>query len=279
MKKISKLFAEIVAIILCIFYLFPVYIVFVNSFKNRSELYENALALPTKFSFQYYIKAIEKMNFLKAFGNSLIVTLVSIAILVVLASMTAWMLVRTDNRFSRIMFMIFVATMIIPFQTIMMPLMQVMGWARDNLHLPMLDTLGALIYMNVGFGSSMAVFLYHGFVKSIPISLEEAATIDGCNKFGVFWKIVFPMLKPTTVTVMILDVIWIWNDYLLPRLVLSSKSLRTIPLSTASFFGQFTIEWNLSMAGLMMTIIPVIIFYLVAQKYIVKGVAAGAVKL
>jgi raffinose/stachyose/melibiose transport system permease protein len=175
--------------------------------------------------------------------------------------------------------MIFVATMIIPFQTIMMPLMQVMGWVRDTLHIPMLNTMGGLIYMNIGFGTSMAVFLYHGFVKSIPISLEEAATIDGCNKFKVFWKIVFPMLKPTTATVMILDVIWIWNDYLLPSLVLSSKTLRTIPLSTASFFGQFTIEWNLAMAGLMLTITPVIIFYLSAQKYIVKGVAAGAVKL
>jgi raffinose/stachyose/melibiose transport system permease protein len=237
------------------------------------------LALPKQFSFEFFSEAMEKMNFLKAFTNSLIVTVVSIAIIVILASMTAWMLVRSNNKLSKIIFMIFVATMIIPFQTLMMPLMQVMGWVRDTLHIPMLNTLGGLIYMNVGFGASMAVFLYHGFVKTIPVSLEEAATIDGCNKFMVFRKIVFPMLKPTTTTVMILDVIWIWNDYLLPRLVLSSKSLRTIPLSTASFFGQFTIEWNLAMAGLMLTIIPVIIFYLAAQKYIVKGVAAGAVKL
>ena len=114
--------------------------------------------------------------------------------------------------------------------------------------------------MYIGFGASMAVFLYHGFVKSIPVSLEEAATIDGCTKFGVFWKIVFPMLKPTTMTVIILDVIWIWNDYLLPSLVLSSKANRTIPLSTFSFFGQFTIQWNKAMAGLTLTIIPVVIF-------------------
>lgn len=237
------------------------------------------LALPDKLSFQFYQTAMDKMNFIRSFGNSLIVTTVSIAIIVVLASGTAWMLVRANNKISKILFMVFIATMIIPFQTIMMPLMQVMGWAGRQLHIPILDTLGGLIYMNVGFGASMAVFLYHGFVKSIPISLEEAATLDGCNIFQVFWKIVFPMLKPTTVTVIILDVIWIWNDYLLPRLVLSSKTLRTIPLSTASFFGQFTIEWNLAMAGLMLTIIPVIIFYLAAQKYIVKGVAAGAVKL
>lgn len=279
MKKFQRLIIEIVAIVICVCYLFPIYIVLVNAFKNRSELYENMLALPKRLTFEYFLKAMEKMNILKAFGNSLIVTVISIAILVVLASMTAWMFVRTNNKFSKIMFLVFVATMIIPFQTIMMPLMQVMGWVRDHLHIQMLNSLGGLIYMNVGFGASMAVFLYHGFVKSIPISLEEAATIDGCNKFRVFWKIVFPMLKPTTVTVMILDVIWIWNDYLLPSLVLSSKDLRTIPLSTASFFGQFTIEWNMAMAGLMMTIIPVIIFYLAAQKYIIKGVAAGAVKL
>lgn len=279
MKKAGKTLLEFLVIILCLVYLFPIYIVLVNSFKNRSELYENMLALPHSLSFEFFAKAMEKMNFLRAFGNSLLITVVSIAVIIVLASMTAWMFVRTDNRLSRILFMVFVATMIIPFQTIMMPLMQVMGWVRDNLHISMLNSLGGLIYMNIGFGTSMAVFLYHGFVKSIPVSLEEAATIDGCNKFKVFWKIVFPMLKPTTVTVMILDVIWIWNDYLLPSLVLSSKSLRTIPLSTASFFGQFTIEWNLAMAGLMLTITPVIIFYLSAQKYIVKGVAAGAVKL
>ncbi|MHB8129643.1 MAG: carbohydrate ABC transporter permease [Mobilitalea sp.] len=279
MKKVSKIFIEIIAVVFCLNYLFPIYIVLSNSFKNRQELYENMLALPSKISFEYFTKAMEKMNFLRSFSNSLIVTVISIAIIAVLASMTAWMLVRTNDKLSKWLFMIFVATLIIPFQTIMMPLMQVMGWVRETLHLPMLNTLGGLIYMNVGFGASMAVFLYHGFIKSIPISLEEAATIDGCNKFKVFWKIVFPILKPTTVTVMILDVIWIWNDYLLPSLALSSKDLRTIPLSTASFFGQFTIEWNLAMAGLMLTIIPVIIFYLAAQKYIVKGVAAGAVKM
>lgn len=276
--KAKKITINVVAVAICMVYLFPIYIVVANSFKNRAELYENLLALPSKLSLEYYAKAMEKMNFLSAITNSFLVTSISIVIIATLASMTAWMLVRVDNALSRTLFMVFVATMLIPFQTLMMPLMQVMGWARDTLHLPMLDTLGGLIYMNVGFGASMAVFLYHGFIKSIPLSLEEAATIDGCNKFQVFWKIVFPMLKPTTVTVVILDVIWIWNDYLLPSLVISQKALRTIPLSTASFFGQFTIQWNLAMAGLTLTIIPVIVFYLMAQKHIIKGVAAGAVK-
>ena len=278
MEKFKKIILNTIVLILCVGYLFPIYIIVANSFKNRSELYENILALPSRLSFEYYAEAMKKMQFLNAFQNSLIVTLVSILFIVTLASMTAWMLVRTEKVISVIIFNVFVATMLIPFQTLMMPLMQEMGWIRDNLHIPMMDTLGGLIYMNIGFGASMAVFLYHGFVKSIPISLEEAATIDGCTKLGVFWKIVFPMLKPTTVTVIILDVIWIWNDYLLPSLVISSKANRTIPLSTASFFGQFTIQWNMAMAGLTLTIIPVIIFYLCAQKYIIKGVAAGAVK-
>ncbi|MDF2951343.1 MAG: sugar transporter permease [Anaerocolumna sp.] len=278
MKKLGKVLIEITLMIVCAAYLFPVYIVLANSFKNRQELYENMLALPEKLTLEYYLEAVEKMNFSRAFGNSLIVTIVSIGIIVILGSMTAWMLVRTENKLSKFLFMVLVATMLIPFQTLMMPLMQVMSWSKTTLQVPMLDSLGGLIYMNVGFGASMAVFLYHGFVKSIPVSLEEAATIDGGNKLTVFFRIVFPMLKPTTVTVMILDVIWIWNDYLLPSLVLSNKNLRTIPLSTASFFGQFTIQWNLAMAGLMLTIIPVIIFYLAAQKYIIKGVAAGAVK-
>ncbi|MFT3985626.1 MAG: carbohydrate ABC transporter permease [Lachnospiraceae bacterium] len=278
MKRLQKILANAAIVFFCCVYLFPIYIIIVNSFKSRSELYENILALPDSIGFTYYADAMKKMEFLNAFKNSLIVTIVSIFFIVVLASMTAWMLVRTEHVISTLLFNLFIATMLIPFQTLMMPLMQEMGWVRDTLHIPMLDTLGGLIYMNIGFGASMAVFLYHGFVKSIPISLEEAATIDGCTRLGVFWKIVFPMLKPTTVTVIILDVIWIWNDYLLPSLIISGKANRTIPLSTASFFGQFTIQWNMAMAGLTLTIIPVIVFYLCAQKYIIKGVAAGAVK-
>lgn len=278
MRKTKRVLANVLFLIGCCMYLFPIYIVIVNAFKSRSEIYENILSLPSAFNFEYFFAAMKKMEFLNAFKNSSIVTFGSILLIIILASMTAWMLARTNGKISKTIFSVLVATMLIPFQTIMMPLMQEMGWIKDTLGIPMIDTLGGLIYMNIGFGASMAVFLYHGFITAIPISLEEAATIDGCSKWGVFWQIVFPMLKPTTVTVIILDVIWIWNDYLLPSLVITSKNLRTIPLSTFSFFGQFTIQWNLAMAGLTLTIIPVIIFYLCAQKYIIKGVAAGAVK-
>jgi raffinose/stachyose/melibiose transport system permease protein len=278
MRKASKFIFEALLLALALLFLSPIYIVLVNSFKSRAELYQNALALPSSLGFDYYAEAMNKMNFLTAFGNSLFVTIVSVIFIVTLSSMTAWMLVRTDDKLSRIIFMILVSTMLIPFQTLMMPLMQVMDWIRNHFHLPMLNTHGGLIYMNIGFHASMAVFLYHGFIKSVPIALEEAATLDGCTKFGVFWRIVFPMLKTITITIAILDVMAMWNDYLLPSLTLSDKGLRTIPLSTFYFFGEFTIVWNQAMAGLTLTIIPVVIFYLLAQKYIIKGIAAGAVK-
>ncbi len=276
--KTSKVFANIALMIFCLLYLFPIYLILTNSFKSRSEMYENMVALPSKLSLKYYESALGKMNFAISIKNSLILTLVSIAILVILCSMTAWMFVRSKNKLSGALFGILVATMLIPFQTIMMPLMQEMNWIGNHVGVKMTDTIPGLVFMYIGFGAGMGVFLYHGFISSIPVSLEEAAIIDGCNTWRVFWKIVFPMLKPTTMTVIILDVIWIWNDYLLPSLTLKAKANRTIPISTAKFFGQYTISWNEAMAALVVTIIPVAIFYLACQKYIIKGVAAGAVK-
>lgn len=274
----SKIAANVVLMIFCLLYLFPIYLILTNSFKSRSEMYESMVALPSKISSKYYASALGKMNFAISIKNSLILTLISIAILVVLCSMTAWMFVRSNNKLSGALFGILVATMLIPFQTIMMPLMQEMNWIGNNFGIKMTDTIPGLIFMYTGFGAGMGVFLYHGFISSIPVSLEEAAIIDGCNTWQTFWRIVFPMLKPTTMTVIILDVIWIWNDYLLPSLTLKAKANRTIPISTAKFFGQYTISWNEAMAALVVTIIPVAIFYLACQKYIIKGVAAGAVK-
>lgn len=278
MGKVGKVIKDVLLVLLALVFLSPIYIIFVNSFKDRQELYDNALSLPTNFSLQYYLQAMEKMNFLSAIVNSLYVTIVSVIIIVVLSSMTAWMLVRTNNKLSTFIFMTFIATMLIPFQTLMMPLMQLMSSITNNLNIPVYNTHEGLIFMNVGFHASLSVFLYHGFIKSIPITLEEAATIDGATKFGVFWRIIFPMLKPITATVMILNVISIWNDFLLPSLTLIDTGLRTIPLSTFYFFGEFTIQWNLAMAGLTLTIIPVIIFYALAQKHIIKGIGEGAVK-
>jgi len=278
MNKAKHGIVSLLIVIIALLFLSPLYIMIINSFKTRAELYENVLALPGNFSFEYYTAAIKKMNFFGVLGNSLFVTIATVIFVILLASMTAWMLVRRDNVMSKIIFFLFVSTMLIPFQTLMMPLMQVMDWMRTYLHLPMLNTHGGLIFMNIGFHAGIAVFLYHGFIKSVPIALEEAAVLDGCSTFGVFWRIVFPLLKSISVTVAILDVIASWNDYLLPSLVLSDKGLRTIQLSTFYFFGEFTIVWNQAMAGLTLTIIPIVIFYAIAQKFIIKGIAAGAVK-
>lgn len=277
-KKAIRVVGSVLLLLLSLVYLSPFYLILVNAFKNRAEISLNPLGLPKSLTFEYFAKAIEKMDFLTAFKNSLIVTVLTIVFVVILSSMTAWWLVRRPSRLSSVVFYTFVATMIIPFQAIMMPLMQFMGMIQNGTGIPMLNTHGGLIYMHVGFSVGMSIFLYHGFIKTVPVSIEEAGVLDGCNTWQLFWQVVFPMLKNTTMTVIILNAISIWNDYLLPSLVLSSKSLRTIPLSTFSFFGEFTIQWNLAMAGLTLTMIPIILLYVLAQKYIVAGVAAGAVK-
>lgn len=281
MKGKTKKSAAFIIIgwIVAVYTLFPIYIMIINSFKGRAQIFTDTMGLPKPFDFSYYATAIERMNFGKAFFNSLIISVISISLIIVFSSMTAWAIVRSRSKAANFIFYLFIATMLIPFQAVMIPLMQYMStWEIKSIGFSMIDSYYGLIFMYIGFGTSLSVFLYHGFIKSIPKSLEEAAMIDGCNKFQVFWKIVFPTLKPITVTVAILNVIWIWNDYLLPSLVLRSPEHRTIPLSTFYFFGQFTIQWNLAMAGLVLTIIPIIIFYLFSQRYIIKGVMDGAVK-
>lgn len=278
MKKRKNIIVSTVLVIFGLIFLSPFYLVFVNSFKNRVEIALNPLSLPETWSFEYFKEAIEKMDFLKTLGNTVKVSFLSVAFIILLTSTTAWIMVRMKNRLTEILFYSLIATMIIPMQSIMMPLMQFMGIMTDQTGIPFLNSHFGLIYMNIGFGCGMSVFLFHGFIKSIPISIEEAALLDGCNLWQRYWYVVFPMLKNITITVAILDVIWLWNDYLLPSLTLSSKKLFTLPLSTFSFFEQYTIQWNLAMAGLSMTIIPVILFYLAAQKHIMDSVVSGAVK-
>lgn len=279
MKKAKSTLSSVLLVCLSLIWLSPIYIILANSFKSRDEMYVNPLGMPVKFSLEYYSGAMEKMNFLRAFGVSLVITIVSVAIIVVLCAMAAWMMARSDGKLSKAIYYTLILTMLIPFQTLMMPLMQEMNSLEKLLGIQIKDTIGGLIFMYIGFGAGMGVFMFYGFVKgSLPRTLEEAAIIDGCNTWQLFWRVVFPMMKPTIITLVILDVIWIWNDYLLPSLTLKSASNRTIPIGTQIFFGQYTIEWNMAMAALMLTIIPVVVFYLCAQKHIVKGVAAGAVK-
>ena len=279
MKKAKSTLSSVLLVCLSLIWLSPIYIILANSFKSRDEMYVNPLGMPVKFSLEYYSGAMEKMNFLRAFGVSLVITIVSVAIIVVLCAMAAWMMARSDGKLSKAIYYTLILTMLIPFQTLMMPLMQEMNSLEKLLGIQIKDTIGGLIFMYIGFGAGMGVFMFYGFVKgSLPRTLEEAAIIDGCNTWQLFWRVVFPLMKPTIITLVILDAIWIWNDYLLPSLTLKSASNRTIPIGTQIFFGQYTIEWNMAMAALMLTIIPVVVFYLCAQKHIVKGVAAGAVK-
>jgi len=266
----KKIILTIVGIVTGLIFLAPFWVIIINSFKTKRELFESTLAFPKEFIFDNYKKAFESLDFLKTLGTSLLITICSITIIVIFSSMAGWMLQRTKSKVSNIILMIFVVSMLIPFQAVMLPLVRIMG----KLHLL---NIPGLIFMYLGFGSAMSIFLYHGFVKGIPKELDEAATIDGCSKFQTFRYVIFPLLKPTTVTVAILNLVWIWNDYLLPSLVINGKN-PTIPLKTFLFFGEYTKQWHLALAGLVITILPVIIFYFFAQKQIIESIVEGSVK-
>ncbi len=263
---------EIVAIILALIFLVPFYFVFINSVKSFSEILLDAAAWPKEILFSNYAKVWEIISFEHAFFNSLMITVISIAGIVVISSMAAWKMVRTPGKVSKFLFVFFVSAMVIPFQTVMIPLMKLGGM------MGIMNSIPGIVIMYFGFGVSLSLFLFHGFVKTIPQEIEESARVDGCSQFGVFWRIVFPLLKPITVTVIILNTLWIWNDYLLPLLVLQDAELRTIPLATSSFFAQYTKQWDMGLAALVLGIAPIIVFFLFLQKHIIKGIAAGSIK-
>ncbi|KGM98224.1 carbohydrate ABC transporter permease [Clostridium botulinum] len=270
---VKKVTWNVFAICIAIIFLSPLYIAFTNSFKTQKGLFLNVLGLPGNgtFTFDNYIQAFEDLNFFHSFMNSFLITTISTVLIVVFSSMAAWMLVRSKTKLSKFLFFLFAAAMLIPFQSVMLPLINIMG------KLNLLNPVG-LVFMYLGFGSSLSIIMYHGFIKNIPLELEEAAIIDGCNKFQVFWIIVFPLLKPITVTVSILNAMWIWNDFLLPQLVINKPEWQTLPLKMFYFFGEYSKKWNLALAGLVLAMIPIIIFYFFAQKHIVKGVTQGSIK-
>ena len=226
--------------------------------------------MPEAWCFDNFVEAFIDLNFVNSLWNSVLITGVSVIIIVLFSSMAGYALSRNKSKVSGVILLLFVSAMLIPFQSVMIPLVSIFGQAD------MLNQAG-LIFMYLGFGSSLSIFLYHGAMTGVPVSLDEAALIDGANKFQTFWHIVFPLLKPISVTVAILNIIWIWNDYLLPSLILSEQSA-TIPLKMFYFFGQYTKQWHLALAGLTIAIIPVIIAYFFAQKQIIEGVSEGAVK-
>jgi raffinose/stachyose/melibiose transport system permease protein len=266
----------------------PFLLVIINSSKPSLKIIMDPLAFPENPSqFITNVKTViasPNVRYASSFFSTLIITVISAGLLVLISSMGAWVLVRTKTTLSYAVFMVFVAAMVIPFQVVMFPLITwfhliEVGLGLFDTPLRLLQNYPGIIFAYMGFGSSLSIFLFHGFIKSVPLELEEAATIDGCTRPGTFFKIVFPILTPITVTVIILNSIWIWNDYLLPLLVLGSgNAVQTLPLAVASFVGSFVKKWDLILTATLMTMLPVIIMFLILQKHIIKGMVDGSVK-
>lgn len=275
-RKWLQLSGFTIVSIIFFLYMIPFFMVFINSFKQKRDIITGPLSVFAQkgYTLKNYIEAFQKMDFLNAFRNSVLITGCSTLLVIVLSAMVAYYFTRTKNLFSKVFFCMMAASMIIPFQAIMIPLVSIYG-AR----LQLLNHRLTLIFMHTGFAMSMSVFIYQGFIKSgIPLSLEEAAYLDGCSRIQTFFKVVFPLLKPTTATLVILNVLAFWNDYLLPSLVLGKKELYTLPLSTYVFYGTYSADYGVIMAALVLIIAPILVLYLFLQKQIINGVVAGAVK-
>lgn len=272
--KFSNFLIFAFLLILSFVFLIPIITVISNSFKDKFSISQTPFVLPNSDTFagiENYIKGVNDTGFVWAFLWSLFITVASVGIIVLFTSMTAWYITRIKSRFNSVLYYLFVFSMIVPFQMVMFTMSKIANILR-------LDNPLGLIFIYLGFGAGLSVFIFSGFVKSIPLSLEEAAIIDGCNVFGTFWHVVFPILKPTAITVAILNTMWIWNDYLLPYLVIGSD-YKTIPIAVQYLKGGYgSVDMGAMMAMLVLSIVPVVIFYLSCQKYIIKGVAAGAVK-
>ena len=260
--------------VLAVIFLLPIFIVLMNSFKGQFYIADMPFKFPDANTFaglDNYIGGIEKTDFISAFGYSVFITVLSVGVIVFFPSMTAWYIVRVKGRLSKLLYYSFVLSMVIPFQIIMYTMVKV----ANVLYL---DNPIGIILIYLGLGSGLSIFMYSGFVKSVPIEVEEAAMVDGCNPSTTFFKIIMPILKPIAITVAILNAMWIWNDYLLPLLLIGSD-YRTIPLAVQYLKGGYgSIDMGAMMALLVLAIIPIVIFYLFSQKYIIEGVVAGAVK-
>ena len=273
----GKMVLTIIFTVICIAYIMPILIVLMNSFKSNAAVNTQTFAFPNANSFvgfQNYIKGMTFGNypFLKAVGYSLFITLASTALILVCTSMAAWYVSRVGSFFSKIVYYLCVFSMVVPFQMVMFTLAK----TADTMKLNRPWTI-PIVYL--GFGAGLAVFMFTGFVKSIPRSIEEAAVIDGCTPVQTYFQVVLPMMKPTFISVGVLEIMWVWNDYLLPYLVLDINEFRTIPIHIQYLKGSYgSVDMGATMALILMSIVPVVIFYLCCQKYIIKGVAAGAVK-
>ncbi len=276
-KKRKHAIMIVLLVVLFILFIAPFILVLINVFKDQADITANPLALVGEHGFttKNFPEAMEKMDFFNVFKNSLLITTLATILTIIVSAMASFVIVRNGKwKACSILFALMIASMVIPFQVLMVPLVSVYGGVFG-----ILNSRLTLILMHTGFSVSMATFMFHGAIHSnIPLELEEAALIDGCSRWQTFWKIVFPLLKPTVATVAIIDAMAFWNDYLLPSLVLTDKEIYTIPIATQAFYGTYSTDIGLVMAALLLAMLPILILYLFLQKYIVAGVTAGAVK-
>jgi raffinose/stachyose/melibiose transport system permease protein len=282
-RRIAKNILEILVLGLMAFFIAPLLLVLLNAAKSNNEIIQTPLALPQNWGILWTnITAIwnnVNIRYAQALMNSTIITFFSLAGITIFSAMAAWVLLRTPTKLSAAIFMLFVAAMVIPFQVVMFPLVKWFSIFQQATGIQLLRSYTGIVIAYIGFGSSLSIFMFHGFMKSIPHEIEEAAYMDGAGKIRTFFAIVLPILKPIYVTVLILNGIWIWNDFLLPMLVLGKGSpVQTLPLAVNNFAGAFLVSWDLMMTAILMALIPVLFFFLSAQKHIIKGMVEGSVK-
>ncbi len=273
-KRISDIIVYIILTVLAVAFLVPIVLVVMNSFKNKLYINTTPFKIPDSTSFvgfKNYIDGLTKINFIDSIGYSLFITIVSVIVIIICCSMSAWFIVRVKNKITSAIYYIFVGSMVVPFQMVM----YTMTKTANTLHL---DNYIGINLLYLGFGAPMAVFMFTGFVKGIPTELEEAALIDGCNPLNMFARVIFPVLKPITITIAILDAMWIWNDFQLPYLIIGTK-YRTVPVAIQYLkSGYGSIDYGHLMAVIVVALIPIVIFYFSCQKYIIEGIVDGAVK-
>ena len=282
-KIIARNIMEALTIAVMVMFLVPLFLVLINAAKTNNEIISSPLSLPSDWSILFKnITTIwnnPNLRYSQALVNSFVITTFSLVGITIFSAMAAWVLLRTKTKLSTAILMLFIAAMVIPFQVVMFPLVKWFGIFQEFTGIQMLRSYTGIIIAYIGFGSSLSIFMFHGFMKSIPHEIEEAAYVDGCGKFKTFFLIVLPVLKPIYVTILILNGIWIWNDFLLPMLVLGKGTpVQTLPLAVNNFAGAFLVSWDLMMTAILMALIPIVFFFISAQKYIIKGMVEGSVK-
>ena len=281
--NIKKVILEILGIVLSIIVLLPFILVVINSAKSSADIVISPISLPSDWrqlieNFKSVINN-DSFNYWKSFFSSLFITSVSLILLSIFSGMAAWVLCRNKRKWSSFIFMLFVAAMVIPFQVVMLPLLSTFRNISDFFGVQMLQSYKGIIFAYLGFGGSMSIFILHGFIKGIPLELEEAATIDGCSHEGIFFRIILPLLKPVQMTILILNGIWIWNDYLLPSLMLGlNGKIKSLQVAVSAFVGSYVKQWDLILSAAFLAMIPIIILFMFAQKQIIKGIVEGAIK-